>query len=269
MATSRSDDPVEPRTPYSQESVGLLDQIAERALDDDYYLVRDGRYSRSRTVNGFGTAVVVTVFALMVTITAVQNYRDRPASEATRETLIADVRARQAQLETREAQAAALSAEVEDLQAADDTTETGQRARLLTGASEVTGPGIVISIDPGDGDVSDAELRGVVNTLWAVGAEAVALNGQRIGALTSIRSAGGTLTVNFRSVGPPYTIEAIGASDTLAERFLDSGEGRYWERRELGGTLVFGLSPADDLRLDAAPVSRTTVSVAAVEGGAP
>ena len=39
--------------------------------------------------------------------------------------------------------------------------------------------------------VLDVDLQGVVNGLWASGAEAIAVNGQRLTGLTTIRAAGG------------------------------------------------------------------------------
>lgn len=256
-----------PRTPYSQQATGLLDQIAERALDDDYYLVRDGRYSRSRTANTLATAAMLAVFALMITVTAVQNQRDRPTTELTRETLLADVDDRQAANDRLEAQAAELRADVEALQAVDDDEGTGRPVRVLAGAVEVSGPGVEVTIDPGDGSVSDSELRGVVNALWYAGAEAVAVNGQRIGALSSIRSAAGTTSVNFRPVGPPYSIQAIGDADAIRSRFETSGESDYWERRERDSAWRFRLDARDSLVLAPAPESRTTVGLAVAQGG--
>lgn len=264
----------QPRTPYSQEAVGLLEQIAVRALDDDYYRVQEDRPSRSRTANSLATLLVVVLFALMITVTAVQNYRERPASQLTRDTLVSDVREQRSLLQEREREAATLSAEVEALQAVDGTTAAGQRVRILSGAIAVQGDGFDVTLDPGneagddgEAEISDAELRSVVNALWAAGAEAVAINRQRIGALTSIRSAGGAITVNFRSIAPPYRIEAIGPPATLRDRYLASGEDAYWERRANGGTLRYEAAVADGLALPAAPVNRTSITYAVPEGG--
>ena len=41
-----------------------------------------------------------------------------------------------------------------------------------------------------DGRVTDRDLQTVVNEVWAAGAEAVAVNGQRLTSLSAIRSAG-------------------------------------------------------------------------------
>ncbi len=73
---------------------GLLEQIADTALDDDYYVVRAGDYAQSREFNTPLTALVLAVFALLVVMAAVQTRNDRPATERERSTLISDVAAR-------------------------------------------------------------------------------------------------------------------------------------------------------------------------------
>ena len=52
-----------------------------------------------------------------------------------------------------------------------------------------------------------------MNGLWSVGAEAIAVNGQRLTAQSAIRSAAGAILVNYRPLKPPYRVEAIGPPD--------------------------------------------------------
>jgi uncharacterized protein YlxW (UPF0749 family) len=54
--------------------------------------------------------------------------------------------------------------------------------------------------------------------LWSAGAEAIAVNGQRLTAQSAIRSAAGAILVNYRPLRPPYRVEAIGPPG-LAEEF--------------------------------------------------
>lgn len=49
------------------------------------------------------------------------------------------------------------------------------------------------------------------------GAEAIAINGNRLGAQTSIRKAGGHILIGMTAIQSPYTIEAIGDKSALAE----------------------------------------------------
>ncbi len=74
----------------------------------------------------------------------------------------------------------------------------------------------------GDGRVRDRDLQEVVNALWAAGAEAIAINGQRLSALTAIREAGEAVLVDYRPVTPPYVIRAVGDPDTVEPAFVGS-----------------------------------------------
>jgi uncharacterized protein YlxW (UPF0749 family) len=76
--------------------------------------------------------------------------------------------------------------------------------------------------------VHDVDLQLVVNALWAVGGEAVAVNGQRLVATSPIRAAGETITVNFRPLVPPYTVEVIGADKKQFERSAVAQRFHQW-----------------------------------------
>ena len=58
--------------------------------------------------------------------------------------------------------------------------------------------------------VTDADLQQLVSLLWQSGAEAMAVNGYRLGVQTSIRTAGQTILIGVNSIESPYTIQAIG-----------------------------------------------------------
>jgi uncharacterized protein YlxW (UPF0749 family) len=99
----------------------------------------------------------------------------------------------------------------------------------MSGEVAVSGPGLEVTLrdapssaatpaagdprqDPGGelGRVLDRDVQIVVNGLWAAGAEAVAVNGQRLSSLSAIRSAGQAIFVDRRPLVPPYVIQAIG-----------------------------------------------------------
>ena len=100
------------------------------------------------------------------------------------------------------------------------------RLEAATGAAPVTGPGMVVRLDDAsaadgadvdprtdaaaDGRVTDRDLQTVVNEVWAAGAEAVSVNGQRLTSLSAIRSAGDAVLVDFRPLTPPYEIAGRG-----------------------------------------------------------
>lgn len=99
--------------------------------------------------------------------------------------------------------------------------------QVLAGSVNLTGPGVVVVLDdsprrPLRGEdptlylVLDSHLRDVVNLLWEGGAEAVAINGERLVATSSIYAAGGTIVVNTARLAPPYEIAAIGPPELEA-----------------------------------------------------
>ncbi len=103
-------------------------------------------------------------------------------------------------------------------------------ARLATGLTAVSGPGVVIEIadskrivpagdNPANYIVLVDDLRDIVAALWASGAEAISINGERLVATTSIYGVGSSILVNTAFLSPVFHIEAIG-SDGLLDRFL-------------------------------------------------
>jgi len=76
--------------------------------------------------------------------------------------------------------------------------------------------------------VHDVDLQLVVNALWAAGGEAMAVNGQRLVATSPIRAAGETITVNFRPLVPPYTVEVIGVDKKQFEHSAVARRFRQW-----------------------------------------
>ena len=148
------------------------------------------------------------------------------------------------------------------------------RLELAAGATPVTGPGLRVVVDDGtrggdqaqDGSerVLDTDLQRLVNGLWAAGAEAVAINGQRVTGTTAIRSAGSAITVGFRPLGRPYTVEAVGDPDEIEARFVDGPGGRWFRTLQDNYGIVFRVSSERSLRIPAA--GGMDVRYARVEG---
>lgn len=245
---------------------GLLEQIADTALDDDYYVVRAGRYSQSREFNTALTGVVLGLFALLVTMAVVQTRSDRPATERERASLIANVDARKKLLERREHTAANLRDAVTKLRSSSNRTDPAyEMLRIKTGDRRARGPGITITATPTSADVqraqsliTDNDLQLLVNGLWYAGAEAISLNGRRIGTMSAIRSAGGGITVNYDRIGPPYVVVALGNEDTLESRFNDNPSGRYWLGRVQTLRVRNEVTSSDQLTVPAVTAQRLT-----------
>jgi len=91
-----------------------------------------------------------------------------------------------------------------------------------TGLTAVQGPGVRVTLTdaPRDGDdpdidpnllvVHQQDIQAYVNALWAGGAEAISLQGQRLMATTGIKCVGNTVVLDGVPYSPPYVIEAIG-----------------------------------------------------------
>jgi uncharacterized protein YlxW (UPF0749 family) len=101
--------------------------------------------------------------------------------------------------------------------------------RAAAGLIAVRGPGIAVTLDdsnvrsvpasaaPNAYLVHEFDVRDVVNVLWLAGAEAVAVNDERVIGNTSVYCVGSTVMVNTTRLSPPYVIRAIGEPGVLAE----------------------------------------------------
>lgn len=137
-----------------------------------------------------------------------------------------------------------------------------EQARVAGGLSAVHGPGVIVEIadsnrvvPPGENPSSFIvlvdDLRDIVAALWASGAEAITINGERLVASSSIYGVGASILVNTSFLPAPYRIEAIGG-DGLLDRFQadPAFTGRVAQRIEFYG-LEFAVAQADDLQLPA------------------
>jgi uncharacterized protein YlxW (UPF0749 family) len=140
----------------------------------------------------------------------------------------------------------------------------GMAAAELTA---VSGPGVQITLDdaPRDGGgglpsgarpddlvIHQSDVQGVVNALWAAGAEAISIDGQRLGPTSAIRFAGEAVLVDFNPVTNPYEISAIGDRDALSRAFLASPQIRALASIAESFGLRFEFAKENDLSLPAA-----------------
>ncbi|MDD4569742.1 MAG: DUF881 domain-containing protein [Tepidanaerobacteraceae bacterium] len=101
-----------------------------------------------------------------------------------------------------------------------------EKVRMSAGLMAGTGQGLIITLDdsnlprqPGEDPnlflIHDEDLLKVINELFAAGAEAVSVNGQRIITNSEIRCVGPTIIINSVKLAPPFIIHAVGDPDTL------------------------------------------------------
>ncbi len=135
----------------------------------------------------------------------------------------------------------------EDLQAEiDRAAEFAEPA----GMTAVYGPGVRITlqdaprsvdvpnVDPNLLVVHQQDIQAFVNALWAGGAEAVTLQGQRLVTTTGIKCVGNTVVLDGVPYAPPYVIEAIGNQFGMNTALEESSEvtiyAQYAQKYDLG-----------------------------------
>jgi uncharacterized protein YlxW (UPF0749 family) len=125
----------------------------------------------------------------------------------------------------------------------------------------VRGPGLRVAFGDGAGAcptgrqedcrIQDVDLQLAVNALFAAGAEAVAINGERVVPTTAIRSAGQSILMNYRVLVAPYVIDAVGDPSSLPEGFARSAVAQDFEIWQDIYGLDFSWEPVDDLLVPA------------------
>lgn len=102
-----------------------------------------------------------------------------------------------------------------------------QEGKKILGMTDVTGPGVIITLSDSKKDansvlnpnellVHDGDVLSVINELKNAGAEAIAINDQRIVPTTSISCGGNIIEINGEKVGAPFVIKAIGLPEQLS-----------------------------------------------------
>lgn len=124
---------------------------------------------------------------------------------------------------------------------AEQTTGRLASAGAAAGTVAVKGTGFTVTLDDSSlassptGNVNDLvihsqDVQAVVNGLWSSGAEAIAINGQRLVGTSAILCVGNTLLLNGTVHSPPYEISGIGAdhdaflSDPLVKQLRADAE---------------------------------------------
>ena len=250
----------------------LLSLITARSMDEDYAHVAQQRAaagvapSSQRGRPHWTSVAAVALLGVMAAVVAAQTDRQAPVTELSRAALIDQIDLRSGELrdlqhqvgDLTQSNAAAASASTRIQGQLDDLATRVERAELVTGFSPVRGPGVRITVDnPPDVDVNDEirdeDLAYLVDGLWEAGAEAIAVNDQRVNVLGGIRNTSRAIHVNGRPVIAPYVVQAIGDPRTLQARLLQSSQGQEWFALVSFYGFVYEPQNVDDIRLPAAP----------------
>ncbi len=237
-----------------REASNLLADLFSQPLDPGYEEAARRRAAAGPPVGwrlAAGRTTRALAFALVGLLLAVA-YQQVVAGEAgtdrTRADLAADVAERRADADRLARDADRLRADVSRRRdralAADPELARLRDLEARSGLARVRGNGVVVTvsdapaaIDPvtgrtdgeNPGRVLDRDLQDLANGLWQAGAEAIAINGQRLTATSTIRATGEAILVDFRPVTRPYELATIGAAG-LDKRFADSATGRRFKR---------------------------------------
>ncbi len=263
-----------PAPPHADASRELLARLT-RPDDDDEYAAADRGGPSSRV----GLATATAALAVLLTVAAVQTQAAQPQDERDREVLLERLAREKTEVAVLGARAESTAAEVEELRASTlEATETVQalQAQLDTqgatvGSAPVRGPGVRVVVDDSDdgapeGTITDSDLQQLVNGLWKAGAEAITVNGQRLTTLSAIRTAGQAITVNYRSLTPPYTVAAIGDPETLPARLLETAAGQMFSDLSINFGVQFEVEAASELGLPAGSRLELDVATASTKG---
>jgi uncharacterized protein YlxW (UPF0749 family) len=115
-----------------------------------------------------------------------------------------------------------------------ELNEQLEEARIAAGLIPLTGSGIVLqledSLEPVAPDANEADylvgsldLRTVIEELWSAGAEAIAINGERITPTSAIIDIGPSVLVNSAYLAPPYQVTALGPDDLYSRLSASPG----------------------------------------------
>ncbi len=264
--------------------MSLITNVMDHSLDDGYTEAAARKRAQGegggmpKTLRArLGLAGGLVLAALVVTVGAAQARVAAPVVAKERQELIDRIDRETAAADKLETNVDKLRDDVSARQRAalKDSGGSGQAdlVDVLSGATAVHGPGVKLVVndaketssggDAGNpretsgfsdtGRVRDHDMQRVVNGLWASGAEAVSINGQRLTALSAIRAAGDAILVDNRPLVPPYTVLAVGDGERLGSRFQDSPDGLYLHALEENFGIRATISTESDVRLPAAP----------------
>lgn len=260
--------------------MSLLTTVMDHSLDEGYAEAAARKKARGdsgvpRPLRAkLGLAAGLVLAALVVTVGAAQARIEAPVLAKEREELIDRVEEATAGADRLEDDVDELRDDVGDRQRAALKKHGGSRGELmglLSGATEVQGPGVKLVVDDkkeaeqggggpressgfsDTGRVRDRDMQRVVNGLWQSGAEAISINDQRLTALSAIRAAGDAILVDNRPLVPPYTVLAVGDGKRLSTRFQNSRDGQYLHALQENFGIRTSISVSDELLLPAAP----------------
>lgn len=163
----------------------------------------------------------------------------------------------------------------------DETAGTASQMPALTG------PGLSVTLDDSplweaaargsdkelsDHDVNDyvvhqQDLEAVINALWAGGAEAMTIQGERVLPNTAVRCVGNVLLLRGRQYAPPYTVSAIGPIAQMRRALASSAAVRTYKEYVDAVGLGWKVQESDHLHFAATTGVTSSLDYASVVPG--
>lgn len=255
----------------------VLTDLMRHSLDEGYAEAAARRPAGSRSRPTWLLAGGLLAVGLLLATAAAQTRDRAPVAAQARTALVEEIGERTALTDRLQGEVTRLRVSVartqrDNLRLTASGTALAEQLVVLeaaTGAAAVVGPALAVHLqdaadtgadkgagdpradqDRSDGRVSDRDLQTVVNELWAVGAEAVAVNGQRLTSLSAIRAAGDAVLVDFRPIKPPYDVVAVGDAPAMQRRLVDGFGGSYLQVLRNYG-ITWSVKTRDRVRLPA------------------
>jgi len=227
-------------------SMTLLTEVMERPLDPSYATAAARRTatggSNPRWVQPW-VLIGAVGLGLATSVAATHLHVPPSSAQETRTMLETQIRSRTSAIAQKTDWVAEITGEISGLQQAALTANDPVLAAQLqvdelhNGRTTVAGPGLVVTLADGGGGltevtsehlVRDVDLQQVASALWAAGAEAIAINGQRLTSTTAIRNAGDAVLIDLVPVlGPNYQVVAIGNPTRMEANWAVSGITEY------------------------------------------
>jgi uncharacterized protein YlxW (UPF0749 family) len=266
----------EPKDPFRPLSNEFLSDLFRDPLDPGYADAASARAAgvgpgpRGRRGLRAASLATLVVVGMLLAVAYQQVVAEQPSRAQVRADLEAQIHEREDETQALAERADELRdevAELRDQQLADpQRVEQLRELEAVTGLGRVRGDGVVVrvgdgpaGVDPQTGEpavdplarILDRDLQRIANALWAAGAEAIAINGRRLTATSTIRGASGAILIDRQPLAGPYEVAAVGPAE-LRDRFAESETGRLMQVLVGDYGITYELRAVRDLTLPAA-----------------
>lgn len=262
--------------------MALLQEVLDRPLDPGYESAAADRREQGLPMStGWRSPLLVltaVVLGLVLSVSALTLRTPDPQGADARAELVQRIEAINVAGDASGAQLEQLRADIAGLEemalrsAPVDRSGELRTAADRVGATALSGPGVVVTLDDAPRDGLEAEdgstadrvlardLQLLTNGLWASGAEAIAINDQRLTSTAAIRFAGEAIIVDFRGLTRPYVVRAIGDPEALETEMTTGTTGAYFEDLGADYGIIVDVATEEEVTVPVAERLSTRVS---------